>query len=376
MRATSPIAFYPSTSSRSIQASIPSPLTPRRSAAVPTFLRVGSVTTASCSRPTRHYYKGEPKIKELDLLLVPDSNTQETLLRSGGADLAIDATASFYNNIADDRAVTRQLVPAPGFWGGLLLNLKRPPLDDPAARHAIASAVDAKMRSSQKSTYHGTASLPIADLTAFSWAYPGGLQPTAYSPAHAKALLEADGWKVGIDGIRTKNGSRLALQLTYGLGSASVHAMVAQLQQTLREVGIDAQLRGYEYQLLYGSIQTGGIFNSGKFDMAMYSWVAGADPDESSQWLCAMTPQPVITFRTTAPVPWMRPKRWRSLPSTGAVRKAAYRKIEELLLTDAPTAFLYQQRQRYVYAAGLKKLHPQRRKRRLECLRVESIGLL
>jgi peptide/nickel transport system substrate-binding protein len=302
-----------------------------------------------------HYYKGEPKIKELDLLLVPDSNTQETLLRSGGADLALDATASFYNNIGNDPAVTRLLVPSP-FWAGLLSNLRRPPLNDPAVRHAIASALDARAIV-QKSTY-GTALTPIADLTSFSWAYPVGLQATAYDPAHARALLDADGWKVGSDGVRTKNGVRLAPQLTFGLGSASVHAMVAQMQQMLRAVGIDAQLRGYEYQLLYGSIQTGGIFNSGKFDLAFYSWVAGADPDESSQWLCVMSP-PTGNNVSHYCNPAMDAAQAAALSTFDrSARKAAYRKIQELLLADAPVGFLYQQRLRYVYTTGLKNFTP------------------
>ena len=36
-----------------------------------------------------------------------------------------------------------------------------------------------------------------------------------YDPAKAKALLDADGWKVGPDGIRVKNGQRLEFTLEH-----------------------------------------------------------------------------------------------------------------------------------------------------------------
>ena len=36
--------------------------------------------------------------------------------------------------------------------------------------------------------------------------------------------------------------------------------------------------------------ESGGILNGGKFDLAMYAWVSGSDPDDSSQWTCDAVP--------------------------------------------------------------------------------------
>jgi peptide/nickel transport system substrate-binding protein len=302
-----------------------------------------------------NYFKGAPKIKEIDLLLVPDSNTEEAVLRSGGADLALDATSSFYNNIANDPSVTRLLVPAPS-WVAAIFNLKRPPLDDPAVRHAIAYAIDAGAIV-KKSTY-GTGTTAIADLTPFSWAYPTGLKPLPFDPARARAILERDGWRPGSDGIRAKNGTRLSLQLVFGLGSQTVRNIAAQLQQNLRDVGIDLQLRGYEYQMLYSSVQTGGILNSGKFDIAFYSWVAGADPDNSSQWLCAMAP-PAGNNVAHYCNPAMDAAQAKALSTFDRpTRKAAYRTIEELLLSDLPAVFLYDNPRRDLFITGLQNFTP------------------
>ncbi len=56
-----------------------------------------------------------------------------------------------------------------------------------------------------------------------------------------------------------------------------------------------------------------------------------------------------------------------------ARRKAAYQKIQELLLRDVPGVFIYDQRQRYVHVPEVAKLHPQRDQRRLERLSMEKV---
>ena len=47
------------------------------------------------------------------------------------------------------------------------------------------------------------------------------------------------------------------------------------------------ELKGFDYAMLYAAAQSGGILNGGKFDLAMYAWISGSDPDDSSQWTCA-----------------------------------------------------------------------------------------
>ncbi len=301
------------------------------------------------------YFLGAPKLKQIIIRIVPDSNTQESLLRTGEADLAYEATASFYNDMKDDPHVVRQLAKAP-IWVGIMFNLGRPPLNDAAVRRAVALAID-KNAIVQKSTY-GTGVVAVADQTDFSWAYPAGLQPIPYDLGRAQTILQDDGWTMGPDGVRRKNGERLSLQLAFGLGSPSVQAIVAQTQQMLHQAGIEVQLKGYDYQLLYAAQQSGGIVNSGKFDMGYYSWVAGADPDDSSQFLCSMTPPTgnnVMRYCSAQ----MDALQHEALSTFDrARRKAAYRKIQELMLHDVPGAFIYDQRERYVRTPALQNFLP------------------
>jgi peptide/nickel transport system substrate-binding protein len=301
------------------------------------------------------YFLGAPRLKQVIIRIVPDSNTQESLLRTGEVDVALEATASLYNNVKNDSRLVRQLVKAP-VWVAVMSNVQRPPLNDVAVRHAIALAID-KDAIVRKSTY-GSAVVAIADQTDFSWAYPVGLKPIPHDVVQAKAILAADGWKPGPNGILTKNGKPLSVQIAFGLGSSSVQAIVAQTQQMLREAGIDVQLKGYDYQLLYASAQTGGIFNSGKYDLAYYSWVAGADPDDSSQFLCAMTPPTGNNVMHYCSSEMDALQREALSTFDRARRKAAYHAIQELLLRDVPGVFIYDQRQRYVHAPDLQNFTP------------------
>ncbi len=301
------------------------------------------------------YFLGAPRLKEVIIRIVPDSNTQESLLRTGDVDVALEATASLYNNVKDDSKLVRQLVKAP-VWVGVMFNLHRAVLNDPAVRRAVALAID-KDAIVRKSTY-GTGVVAIADQTDFSWAYPAALSPIPYDVAQAKEILSRDGWQPGPNGVFAKNGQPLSVQIAFGLGSSSVQAIVAQTQQMLREAGIDVQLKGYDYQLLYGSSQTGGIYNSGKFDMAYYSWVSGADPDDSSQFLCSMTPPTgsnIMHYCSSE----MEALQREALSTFDRVRrKAAYQKIQELMLHDVPGVFIYDQRQRYVRRPAVENFTP------------------
>ena len=47
----------------------------------------------------------------------------------------------------------------------------------------------------------------------------------------------------------------------------------------------------------------GGILTRGRYDIALYGWFAGMDPDDSGQFLCDQRPPagPVTVRRTWAP---------------------------------------------------------------------------
>ena len=83
-----------------------------------------------------------------------------------------------------------------------------------------------------------------------------------YDPAAAKALLDQDGWVVGSDGVRSKNGQRLVVRTveTTDLGGADQYIVPA-----LQAIGAEVKSRVLE-QTAYVNV----LFNTLAFDIVLY----------------------------------------------------------------------------------------------------------
>jgi peptide/nickel transport system substrate-binding protein len=301
------------------------------------------------------YFGGAPAIKDMTLAIIPDDNTTQAQLQSGEANLAVEIPSSVYRGVAATAEIRRQLAQAPAYTA-VIFNTRRVPLDDVRVRRALVLGMDRDAITRDNTS--GTGTLAVADLGPYYWAFDPTLHPTPYDPALAKQLLDAAGWHVGPDGVRVRNGSRLSLLLVYGTQSQTVRTITAQIQQMYRALGIELELKGFDYATLYAAAQNGGILNAGKFDLAMYAWVSGSDPDNSSQWSCAMIP-PAGNNIARYCSPAMEAAQRAALSTFDrATRKRAYSRVESLLLADAPAAFIYDQSLRYAHSADLRYFMP------------------
>lgn len=306
-------------------------------------------------RANASYFGGKPGLKALTLTIIPDDNTIHSQLQTHEAELAIETTSMLYRDVAGFPGITRLLAQSPAYTA-IMVNTQRAALQDARVRQALVLGVD-RAAIVRDDTF-GTAAVAVADLSPYYWAFDPGLRPIPYDPQRARALLDAAGWHAGPDGIRVRNGTRLSLLLVYGLGSGTVRTIVAQLQQMYRAIGIDVQLKGFDYAMLYAAAQSGGILNGGKFDLAMYAWVSGSDPDDSSQWMCEMIPPAGNNVARYCSPEMQAAQRLALSTFDRSVRKRAYAQIQSLLLRDAPAVFLYYQYLRYAYVSDLQNFVP------------------
>ena len=302
------------------------------------------------------YFKGAPAIKTLSLRIILDANTTESQLRSHEAQLGLTITAPTYNALASVNDVTRLVANAPSYEA-IFFNTARGPLADVRVRRAIALATN-RDEMVRTNTF-GTGTVAVADLSPFYKSYfDSSLKPLPFDPDQAKALLTQAGWTPGSDGIRTKDGQKLSLQFIYGQGSDIARNIAVQLQQMLKTVGVDVQVKTYDYATLYAAAENGGILNSGKFDMTLYAWIQGADPDNSSSWLCSAVP-PAGNNVTRYCSKEMDAAQAEALSTFDpAKRRAAYGRVESLLLRDVPGVFLYYQGLRYAHIPQLQNFTP------------------
>ncbi|HKW45413.1 MAG TPA: ABC transporter substrate-binding protein, partial [Candidatus Eremiobacteraceae bacterium] len=99
-----------------------------------------------------HYWRGPPRLHEIQFEIIPNQNTLLTLVRSGGIDLYFSAPESQAQAL--DAAQGFHVTAVPNMnYEHIAFNCSRPPFDDVRVRRAMAYAID--WRRLQHNAYRG-----------------------------------------------------------------------------------------------------------------------------------------------------------------------------------------------------------------------------
>ena len=182
------------------------------------------------------YRLGKPPVDDVVVKSVPEVATRISELKAGSADLITGVPADLKQNLESTRGV--KVVVAPSYRR-LFIAIKQgrhPALADLRVRQAMNYAVNCDEIAS--SLIGGMAKCQI-DLINAPYNNPD-LKPFPYDPAKAKQLLDEAGWVPGKDGIRAKNGVRLALDFDTTNGSYLMDKEIAQVMVDYwKDVGIE-----------------------------------------------------------------------------------------------------------------------------------------
>ncbi len=274
------------------------------------------------------YRGGKPAIGRIVFRFVTDENTQLVGLRSGDLDGVIGLSA---NAAAQARTIPHvRIATSPlNAYYGIMLNTARGATADVRVRRAIAAALDAA--SFRANVTHGYYTAPIADLPPVLWAADRSLRPPAHDPAAARRLLAAAGY-----GPR----HRLALDLAI-LQSSQTHRVEAvALQSELQPLGLDVRVHAYRGNVFDAPPAEGGILTRGRYDLAIYGWYAGMDPDDSGQFSCDQRPPAGYDHSFYCSAEMDAAQRTALAAYDEPARKRAYARIQALLLRDVPIVFI------------------------------------
>jgi peptide/nickel transport system substrate-binding protein len=292
-------------------------------------------------RANPNYYRGKPAIEHLRIRFVTDPNTAMNLLRTkevGGYFSAQDyGDYPLLQQIPGVR-VTRKPMNA---VGAIIFNTKDPVTSDARVRRALATAID--IPSTMQKTYRGAVSTQNAGRGLFIWSHdPKAYPDIPYDPAQARALLDAAGWKLGADGIRHKDGKPLDVLFIIQAATPGDTVIGNAVTQYEKAVGANVTLKAFNVTQFVAPAGEGGPVYGGKFQMALYPFVNGDDPDTTDQFSCAtVPPHGYNKSRLCDP-------RIDDLLARGqrtydlAQRKAVYRQLETILYEQLPIALLYQ----------------------------------
>jgi peptide/nickel transport system substrate-binding protein len=240
----------------------------------------GAFTTACTAQnitytANPHYYvPGEPKLKTVNYPAFTSNDTANTYLANGQAQWGSQFIPSIQKFYLDKSPDNHYWFP-PVANVSLFINLKNPILSDPAVRQAMAYGIDrARVSNIGEYGYEPASNQSgIVTPTFTSWLDTAQAASFgnnyAYSPAKAAAVLKADGYTKGSDGIMAKNGKKLSFSIINNGGFSDWVASVNTIQASLKAIGIEvtpknmaapayqAALYNGQYELGYGS-ETGG----------------------------------------------------------------------------------------------------------------------
>lgn len=277
------------------------------------------------------FFMGKPKLRGIEVMTVANENTSVNLLRTGAVDYMYQASITTYPELKDVPNV-RLVWDSMNGYEGMQFNTRRAPMRDPRFREAVAYAID-KNEMVRTLTY-GQEHIATEDLPDWMWAANKTLKSLPYDPAKARAILAQIGVKTPV-----------SLVLVTDTANVTHKREAVMLQAMLQRVGIDLEIKTYPGDLLYAPAGMGGILNGGKFDLALWPWYSGLDPDNSSQFTCANIP-PNGYNESGYCNPQMEALQTTALTHYDqAARAAAYHGIEALLAKDDPILVFWWMRQ-------------------------------
>ncbi len=219
-------------------------------------------------RANREYFDGLPRNNGIVMKIVPDDIMRGLELRKRTSDLIVnDLVPDMVYQLEKDGL---SLTSAPGVdYQYLGFNLRDTALRDVRVRQAIGHAID--RQAIVDYLRRGLATVADTMLPPTNWAYQPGVRILEYDPERAKALLDQAGFP-DPDG----DGPLPRLALTFKTSNVEYYRLqAAVIQQNLRQVGIDIEVRSYEFATLYADVL------KGNFQIYSLQWVGGAlaDPD-------------------------------------------------------------------------------------------------
>lgn len=178
-------------------------------------------------------YRGGPAwIKTIRGRQVADVGARSLAVQAGDADVA---QALVPGDVARLKA-NAQVFSAP--WARqhmIVLNVQQAPLNDVAVRRAFALSIDREAL--VKSILEGVGA-PAFGIAPEEIGFKGIMRTQRFDLAEAKRVLDAAGWKPGADGIRVKDGQRLAFKIGTYAGRAELEQMAVAIIDMAKAAGI------------------------------------------------------------------------------------------------------------------------------------------
>jgi peptide/nickel transport system substrate-binding protein len=223
-----------------------------------------------------NYFKGRPHIDKLIAKPFADQNIMTQALMFNAIDMIVLVNPRDLPEIQGDKRFILQPYNALSysFFG---YNVRNPLLSDKRVRKAFTHAVN--RQEMLDSFFNSQGTIISGPFAPGSWAYNLDVQPLAFDPEKARALLQEAGFNRDADGFMQKDGKRLALSLKVPIEkeSEAVKRVVLAFKNYLKNIGVDIKVEFKEWQSWKED-----VFFEHDFDIIFAIWVFDDSADISS----------------------------------------------------------------------------------------------
>lgn len=218
----------------------------------------------SLVRNERFYRSGYPKLDRAVFRIVTDKTAQLNLLLGGEIDYVQQMTPD-----QTSRLESASDIEVDSFWGRqfnyLCWNTTHRWFRDADVRRALTMAID--RQEIIDTLYRGYARRSIGPVLTSVWAFNERIEPWPFDPKVARLVFAKNGFTDSDgDGWLDKGGERFSFELLTNSGNQILLDAGTLIQEQLRRVGIEANLRALEFQTYVDRL------TSHEIDAALGGW--------------------------------------------------------------------------------------------------------
>jgi peptide/nickel transport system substrate-binding protein len=233
--------------------------------------------------PNPFYFRGTPKLKRIVYRIIPSTQSSAIALKTGESDLWPAATLN-EAELANDIPSVKRITVSGARPVMLTFNTKSPSVTDVRVRDALRLALN--RTSIVRRSFRGGAELDESIVSKSDPAHLA-LPHVPYDVVKAEALLEAAGWKAGSDGLRSKRGTPLHVDLVGGAGSPAAAQLLELVRADWQRIGVAVDTRYVTTGILFSDDAKQGVLKGGKFDVALFSYGQTRANGIDSDFTCA-----------------------------------------------------------------------------------------
>lgn len=312
--------------------------------------------------PNPKFYGQAPAVKKILFKLIPNTGTLEANLRSGTIDMISPLGLSFDQAVLFDQKSTSESLPFQvKFKEGTTyehidFDMDHPILKDLKVRQALIYAINREELT--KALFEGKQKPALHNLSPNDPWYttdPTKIKVYSYSKRTAAKLLDEAGWKMGTDGIRSKDGKRLSFNFMTTAGNKTRETVQAILQNQWRAVGAEVTIKNEPARVFFSETTKKRQFGG----LAMYAWVSMPEASPRSTHHSEMIPSAKNSWSGQNQPGWVNTTVDQLIESLDREfdadkRKGIAQKILKSYTEDAPVIPLYYRTEIAVVPKNLK----------------------